>query len=85
MDKICGKCGGALNAGFTTALLGFGPRIEDRKSKLLFVELGNPSSLNPIAAFQQGLREEPGDTAYLIDGYRCSKCGSLELYAEKPH
>ncbi len=82
MDKICGKCGGSLEAGFTTAvgLIG-GDKAGAREPQLVFVVPGTRSSANPIKAFQQGLADEPTNRVYGIIGSRCSGCGALDLYA----
>jgi hypothetical protein len=51
---------------------------------LYFIVLGNPTSPNPVTAFQQGLAGDPANQAYGIQGYRCAGCGALELYADIP-
>ncbi|HVW37208.1 MAG TPA: hypothetical protein VHB99_07875 [Pirellulales bacterium] len=81
-NKKCGKCGGFLEAGNTTALELIAGASEEHESRLIFVVLGTDSSNNPLKAFQQGLANEPADRHYRIVGFRCSQCGALELYAE---
>ncbi len=82
MSKTCSKCGGKLEAGFATAqgLIGV-TDTDGRNPHLVFVVLGNATSSNLIAAFQQGIADEPTNRVYGIQGYRCSDCGALELYA----
>ena len=84
MKKTCGKCGGALHAGVTSAigLVGEAER-ESPHSGLIFVVSGHPTSANPITAFQQGLAGEPSDRFYRVRGFRCSNCGALDLYADE--
>jgi hypothetical protein len=82
MNTTCGKCGGHLESGFTTAigLIG-GTKRENQDARLIFVVPGRKTSMNPIQAIQQGLSDEPSDRSYKITGSRCSQCGALELYA----
>ena len=83
MSTTCPKCGGAMERGFTTAvgLIGAGCYDESHKPPLRFTVPGTPTSLNPIKAFQQGIRDEPDVRGYDIVGMRCSGCGYLEFYA----
>jgi hypothetical protein len=83
-DRTCGKCGGLLEAGSTTAqgLLAADLSVSKRISRLVFIVLGTETSQNPIKAFKQGIADERADRHYRIAGYRCSQCGALELYAE---
>ena len=84
MKKTCGKCGGALQAGVTSAIgLVGGAERESPHSGLIFIVPGHPTSANPITAFQQGLANEPSDRFYHIKGLRCSNCGALVLYADE--
>jgi hypothetical protein len=75
-----------MERGFTTAagLIG-GPKVESRVPQLIFVVPGEPTSLNPIKAFQQGASGEPEARRYFVFGSRCSACGFLELYAAGEH
>jgi hypothetical protein len=50
-------------------------------AKLVFVVRGTRTSINPIQAFKQGLESERSNQAYLLHGYRCPGCGSVELTA----
>jgi hypothetical protein len=71
-----------MSLGYTTALGLVGhdsPRT--RNPDLVFVVPGERTSLNPIKAFKQGLEELPANKAYRLHGYRCPKCGSVELVA----
>ena len=84
MAQTCGKCGGTLEAGFTTAIgLISGARIESQESQLVFVVPGSRTSMNPLRAFQQGLTDEPSNRPFRISGFRCSNCGALDLYANE--
>jgi hypothetical protein len=83
-EKTCGKCGGGLEEGFTTALgLDGGSGVEGTRTRLVFVVPGGPTSMNPIRAFRQGMAHEPGGRHYGIVGSRCARCGSLELYTDE--
>ncbi len=85
MNKTCEKCGGPFEAGFTTALgLIGGAKRESHEPQLIFVVPGSARSPNPVKAFQQGLADEPPERSYKIRGFRCSRCGALDLYAEAP-
>jgi hypothetical protein len=93
MDRRCPTCGGALEAGAARARNTF-PLTPDTallKSEpsgpaggLVFVRPGVPTSTNPISAFLQGLREEPGEQLLSITAYRCVGCGRVELFATDP-
>ena len=86
MKKTCGKCGGSLQAGFTSAIGLVGGAVRDNPhSALIFVVPGQRTSANPIMAFQQGLADEPSDRSYHVRGFRCSNCGALDLYADEEH
>jgi hypothetical protein len=93
MDRRCPACGGALEVGvaraqnaFTltpdTALLK--PAPSGPAGGLVFVRPGVPTSTNPVSAFLQGLREEPGEQLLPITAYRCAGCSRVELYASDP-
>jgi hypothetical protein len=83
MSKTCSKCGGALEAGFATALgLTGGSSLDGGRPHLQFVVLGGPTSANLLTAFKQGLAGEAANRTYEIRGFRCSGCGALDLYAE---
>jgi hypothetical protein len=79
----CSKCGGRMEAGFTTAIGLMGTRSE-QDPRLTFVVPGNPVSPNPLKAFVQGLRDEPSDRVFPITGVRCVSCGAVELCAREP-
>lgn len=91
-EPVCRRCGGRMELGHTTALgmgqvdlrapLGFS--VDTTPRSLVFVVPGVSTSKNPIRAFQQGLSDEPADAVYRIDGFRCTKCGSLEFFAGDP-
>lgn len=82
MTTTCGRCGGRMDAGVTTAIgLLFGRVSSAEGPKLVFIVSGAPISSNPIKAVAQGLADEPSDRSYPIRGLRCSQCGLLELYA----
>jgi hypothetical protein len=82
MSTTCGKCGGCMEEGVTTAAgLIFSRLSSEEGSKLVFIVPGTPNSMNPVKAFTQGLAGEPSDRVYPIRGVRCAQCGLLELYA----
>ena len=70
-----------MAAGYATALGLIGGNPPSGNPKLIFVVPGQPTSLNPIKAFQQGLRNEQTNEAYLLRGHRCPSCGTVELLA----
>jgi hypothetical protein len=54
---------------------------------IAFVVPGTPTSMNPLKAFHQGLKDELSDRVYDLSemaGCRCEKCGYLEFYADPP-
>jgi len=56
--------------------------LERAPLHLKFLIQGSQTPLNPVKAFQQGLRGEgKADQLYEVAGMRCSECGYLELYA----
>ena len=73
-----------MDIGHATAigLVGGNPPTDD--PRLIFVVPGQPTSGNPIKAFQQGRHGEQGDAAYLLHGRRCPGCGLVELLATDP-
>ena len=86
MKKTCGKCGGPLQAGVTSAIGLVGEVVRDSPhAGLMFVVPGQRTSANPITAFQQGLADEPSDRFYQVKGFRCSNCGALDFYADEEH
>jgi hypothetical protein len=86
MQKTCQKCGGPIEAGFTTALgLIGGSGLEGQDAQLIFVVEGERTAANPVRAFQQGVAGVPHNRAYTIRGLRCARCGTLELYADKAY
>ncbi|HTU24513.1 MAG TPA: hypothetical protein VMF30_03895, partial [Pirellulales bacterium] len=69
---VCGRCGGAMEAGFTTAIGLIGGReFAADEARLVFVVSGDRTSANPIGAFRQGLAGTPGNRAYSISTARC--------------
>jgi hypothetical protein len=70
-----------MEMGYATAWGLIGGR--DGNPHLIFVVPGEPTSNNPIKAFQQGLAAEKANEAYLLHGYRCPSCGLVELVAEE--
>lgn len=77
----CVRCGAVMEAGYTTAIGLVGSNPLTRDPKLVFVVPGQPTSGNPIKAFQQGLEGNRGNAAYLLHGHRCPNCGVVELIA----
>jgi hypothetical protein len=45
------------------------------------VQSGTPTSLNPVEAVRQGMRDEPAynEQAWPVWGRACSKCGVVEF------
>ena len=71
-----------MEAGAATALgLVGGATRPAAEPRLVFVVPGTPTSANPVTAFRQGMASEPGERAYLLRGYRCPRCGMVELAA----
>lgn len=81
MEIQCSRCGGPMDAGYATAIGLIGGNPPQGSPKLVFVVPGDPSSPNPITAFQQGLSDTRTTEAYLLRGFRCSACGAVELFA----
>ncbi|HEY8749420.1 MAG TPA: hypothetical protein VIM11_15655 [Tepidisphaeraceae bacterium] len=79
--RACPKCGAPVEAGVATAAGLIGPAPLNPKPRLKFVIPGTPTSLNPITAIKQGLNDEPSARGFWLTGFRCSKCGLVELYA----
>jgi hypothetical protein len=52
-------------------------------SAFTFVRPGTTTSANPVKAFMQGLREEPGEQPFTLEAFRCVGCGRVELYAHE--
>jgi hypothetical protein len=50
-------------------------------SAFTFVRPGSPPATNPVQAFFQGLRDEPGEQQLMLEAFRCVTCGRVELYA----
>jgi hypothetical protein len=68
-----------MHEGFATAVGLIAPT--PTKPRLVFVETGEPTSVNPLRALQQGLEARPQNEAYLLRGHRCPACGMVELVA----
>ena len=86
MNNACPKCGGTMQVGIASAEgLLFGSKASEGQPRLLFVTLGEATSMNPVKAFKQGLAGEPTNQGFLIRGLRCATCGYLELYATDPN
>jgi hypothetical protein len=83
-EFACRRCGRTMQAGYTTARLWAtaDPSPSD-EPKLVFVVPGEPTAANPIQAFKQGLKGVQANQVYLIRGYRCPACGTVELIAEE--
>jgi hypothetical protein len=78
-EHHCLRCGGVMVRG---ALHIRG--TSQTRVRAVFVIPGVPTSLNPIAAFKQGLSDEPGDEVIdlqEIGGLLCRACGFIELHA----
>jgi hypothetical protein len=85
MEKRCIACGGQLEPGAIRAANT--PNVSGIKEPLMevtafaFIRPGVPTSANPVRAFLQGLREEPGDRLMPLEVFRCTRCGWVELFA----
>lgn len=77
----CHRCGEVMQDGYTTALGLIGGILPKDDPKLLFVIPGERTSGNPIKALMQGLQGDQTSRAYLLRGYRCPQCGTVELIA----
>jgi hypothetical protein len=84
MVDACPKCGGAMEAGVTSATGLLGTLASPDDPRLMFVTLGTPTSANPLKAFKQGTAGEQANQGFLIRGKRCAACGFLELFATDP-
>jgi len=89
MSMRCVGCGGQLEIGSIRASRK-GPWEQGKEESyavetgLAFVRPGVTTAPGMLAAFLQGLREEPGDELLPIVALRCVGCGRVELYAEPP-
>jgi hypothetical protein len=87
MDRQCIACGGQLETGTLGARNT--SSVSDLSELLMavtafaFIRPGVPTSSNPVRAFVQGLRDEPGEQQLPIVAFRCVKCGRVELYADE--
>lgn len=86
MSRRCVGCGSELEAG-TIRASQKGPAESGKEESfaadvgLAFARPGVPTAPGLLAAFLQGLREEPGDELLPIVALRCTGCGRVELYA----
>jgi hypothetical protein len=85
-EKRCVACGGRLEAGAirarnTEAGVSGIPELGMVVSSFTFVRPGTPTSANPVTAFLQGLREEPGERLLPLEAFRCTECGRVEMFA----
>jgi DNA-directed RNA polymerase subunit RPC12/RpoP len=80
-EVACHRCGGVMENGYATALGLMAGDMSSGNPKLVFVVPGVQTSGNPIKAFQQGLQGDQANKAYLLRGYRCPGCGTVELIA----
>jgi DNA-directed RNA polymerase subunit RPC12/RpoP len=79
----CQRCGEIMEDGYATAMGLIAANPPAGEAKLVFVVPGQSTSPNPIKALQQGLRDERENAAYLLRGYRCPRCGTVELLARE--
>jgi hypothetical protein len=75
-EQLKCRCGEVMDLGYAIAP-GFSGNV-------IFVVPGERTSANPITAFKQGLEEVPANKAYRLHGWRCAKCGRVELAAIDP-
>jgi hypothetical protein len=84
-NKRCPSCGGAYEQGALRArpatVLTEAREASRVVSDFFFVRPGVPTSGNPVEAFRQGLREEPGEQLIPVVALRCAECGRVELFA----
>jgi len=85
MEKQCIACGGRLEPGSIRARNMDGPLGAPEMgmvvSAFAFVRPGTPTSPNPVKAFVQGLRDEPGEQLLPLEAFRCTACGRVEVFA----
>lgn len=74
-QRRCSRCDTAMECGHAVAHSSW------FNSPLVFVVEGEPTSRNPVEAFRQGVEGLQEDKAYVLRGYRCPECGSVELTA----
>ena len=81
MTTTCSKCGGTMEKGYTTAegLMG-GETVTRHRSQLKFFVSDAPTPLDPIEAFKQGMSGKHPRKMFRMEGFRCAKCGFIELY-----
>jgi len=70
-----------MQDGYATAIGLMGEVLPPDSPRLVFVVPGETTSENLIKAFKQGLQGDPANAAYSLRGYRCPRCGSVELIA----
>jgi hypothetical protein len=81
MTTTCSKCGGTMEKGYTTAEgLMVGETVTRHRSQLLFLVSDAATPLDPIEAFKQGFSGNHPRRMFRMEGFRCSKCGLIELY-----
>ena len=80
-EIFCHRCGEVMEDGYATAQGLIGGNPPPGEPKLVFVVPGGKTSVNPIKAFQQGLQGDRANEAYMLRGYRCPSCGTVELIA----
>jgi hypothetical protein len=81
VTTTCSKCGGTMEKGHTTAegLVGAEPPFHF-DPRLKFLVSDEATSINPIKAFKQGFSGEHPRRVFRMEGFRCAKCGFIELY-----
>src|SRR5262245_13739595 len=74
MQAVCGSCGEAMIQGDVAT-------SEDHESLSFIVRSGTPTSMNPIKAVMQGVRQEPAyrEESCSIRGRACPRCGRFEF------
>jgi hypothetical protein len=85
METRCAICGGELEKGRVQARntgAGMLAELGMVVSRFAFVRPGTTTSMNPIDAFAQGMREEPEDATIPLFAIRCRSCGRVELVTD---
>lgn len=80
-DLVCPRCGETMKNGYLTASGFIGGAVGSADKRLVFVVPGEETSANPLRAFEQGLHNAQTNETYILRGYRCPNCGTVELRA----
>ena len=77
MQTVCGNCSEAMIQGRVV-------EPQDEQPLSFIVSSGTPTSINPIKAILQGMRNEPTyrEETFSIRGRACPRCGRFEFYLD---